>query len=290
MVIYIISEIEYVGDDMDGITPYSKVSDIEVINIFEQGIGGMKIEYIASATDAFIHSDNTEILQDRSSGYKLHVNVSEQDTLNFLKEAVPALGKANAIFKIWKPSVPMPQDGTVQQGKLLTIYVPSRAEAIRIISDLRPILSKCNKGLMPPNEKHLTDFVSYRYSDLLYDEPISNPWNPLESISAEQSRRGTKAADWARGLDERPKVVSGSDIAKGNAKIGDLVALRSEHGLFIPAELTDYDPKAKTVQLEPLSGESSGKRKRGNLKEISERPAKDLESRYKLETYLTTVQ
>ena len=50
-----------------------------------------------------------------------------------------------------------------QRGKLLTIYAQSRWEAIKTISELKPILSKYRSGVLPPYETRLNDFMSYRY-------------------------------------------------------------------------------------------------------------------------------
>ncbi len=216
---------------------FDEQSDNSVRAIF----GKNRIGFYENKTDVFFHS-NLEHQLKRSAGYKLHVNVSEQDILQFLKDAVPKLESEGVAFKIWKPSMlSMISSDDDQRGKLLTIYAQSRWEAIKTISELKPILSKYRSGVLPPYETRLNDFMSYRYSSF-QDQTLINPWNSDEKIGSYESRTGVAVA-WARGLElkDAPRLVSRSEVEAGNAKLGDLVAVRVG-GLkgYVAAELLDY--------------------------------------------------
>ncbi len=268
----------------------SDKSDIRLREIFnENGIG-----YVEG--DDFIDADTERNLKREVGykGYKLHINVSLENVMNFLEDAVPILGKEGTAFKIWKPSLLGEQEGS-QQGKLVTIYAQSRSEAIRVISTLNPILAKYAPGQMPPYEKQLTAFISYRYADFS-DEVLNNPWNPNDTVSGGEGRLGIKVASWARGIEEKPRLVSRSDIDEGRAKTGDVVALLGVDGKYVPAELVGYRPiaanpelAAQGVYLRPLAGRDTGKiLDKTNLQNISRTPGEKSDALFVLEKILNT--
>jgi hypothetical protein len=187
-------------------------------------------------------------------GYKLHINVSDRRILWFLGEAIPLLESAHVSFKVWRPSeLGIASQG--QQGKLVTIYSPSRLESVTALELLKPTLSVMGNDIHahPPQEKPaeylgLGNFVSYRYCGFLASQTIANPWNLRDGITDEQSRRGA-VASWARGIDERPLLVSRSDIVEGGekAKIGDAVRIQLQEGAV--ARLRKYDHKVAELLM-----------------------------------------
>ncbi len=240
---------------------YGKKDDKKVVEMFNKN----NMFCDTSDDDYFIRH---EVNNGRTTGYKLHVNVSKEDVLRFLEDAIPLLGN-NTSFKIWKPSLLDEQIGS-QQGKLLTIYAESRSEAIELISKLSSVLEEYKPEQLPPYEKRLTPYITYRYAEF-FGEALHNPWNEKEAIEDDAGRQGTQGARWARGLEEKPRLLSRSDVEDGKGKIGDIVALKLAEG-YTPAELVNYNPKAKLVYLAPLVGSQAGKIIEADLGNISKTP------------------
>ncbi len=249
------------------VRPDDKVKGLLMDNEIKKllGRGGMK--YVE--TEVFIQPING-IDFGIDVGYKLHVNVSKDYFMDFLEKAVGIFSENNTSFKIWKPSA-FDREIGVQQGKDITIYTQSRSEAIRIISELSRVLGKYPPGKAPPNEEKITEYISTRVANY-NDSPLINPWNPNDIISGLQSRLGDKKAGWFRGLKERAKLVSRSDVLNGKAEIGDIVALLDTDGKYRPAELVNYIPENGEVYLKHLIGTEAGRIDKKGVENLSREP------------------
>ena len=229
------------------------------------------------AKTPFVHSPDEAKLdeQEKNKGYKLHVDVAKEDRVSFLNEAIPLLLNKGVPFKVWEPKLLEEENGTTQQGKLLTIYNLSRGDALEVIKLLNTILQNYRVGKLPPSEIQLSEYISYRYANF-YDDPLKNPWNQTEVIDGDQSRNGDERAwEWVRKLDEEPKIVSREDIADGRAKIGDIVAYLTEKG-YVAAELLDYHINEHKLVLQIISGSQKDEITIADLGSISRTPREKL--------------